>query len=73
MVKGFACLNDGVIDIRTVQNTEIGAMVNGLVLHAGYTPLRSTTDDMIRKLFNKLCEVPFGLVIVPVVVIVNTN
>jgi hypothetical protein len=72
MVKGFACLNDGVIDIRTVQNTEIGAMVNGLVLHAGYTPLRSTADDMIRKLFTKLCE-PSGLVIVPVVVTVDTN
>lgn len=73
MAKGFACMKDGEIDIRTVQHSEVGAMVNGLVLYGVGLPLRSMPDDAVRELFRAKVEETFDVHCVPVVVAVDAN
>lgn len=48
---GWCVVVNGEIDVGTVQSTEIGAMVNGLVLHRDLVVRRDMPDDQIRQLW----------------------
>jgi hypothetical protein len=72
MVRGFACVKDGEIDIRTVQHSEVGAMVNGLVLFAHVLPTRGMSDGQVKTMWKDECD-PKGIHVVPVKVVVDGN
>ena len=72
MTKGFACMVDGVIDIRSVMDTEIGAMVNGIVNYGGMLVPRGAPDDAVREFWNNL-KGKYKAEVVPVIVAVDTN
>jgi hypothetical protein len=48
---GFAIVTDGVIDVRTVSPTKVGAMVNWLY-RLGMRPLDSWSDEYVETVFN---------------------
>ena len=48
---GFAIVTDGVIDVRTVSPTKVGAMVNWLY-RAGVFPYAWWSDEEIEGAFN---------------------
>lgn len=49
--RGWAVVDRGRIDVRTVQHSRIGAMVNWLVVHVGITVRDGTPDGMIEEMF----------------------
>jgi hypothetical protein len=48
---GFAIVTDGVIDVRTVSPSKIGAMVNWLYSE-GVRPLDWWSDEQVEEVFN---------------------
>jgi hypothetical protein len=50
---GYAIVgSDGVIDIRTVQDSRVGAIVNALV-YDGYLVTRGTSETAIERVWNE--------------------
>lgn len=50
-MSAWAIVVDGEIDIRTVAPTDIGAMVNWLVVSAGAIIQQGVTDENVRLWF----------------------
>lgn len=49
--RGWAVVDQGKIDVRTVQHSRIGAIVNWLVVGCGVRVLDRTPDAMIEEMF----------------------
>lgn len=64
MVYGYAAQKDGIIDMKTVSDTQIAAMVNWLCVD-GVLVLRGTADERVREIW---AEHRRGFEIVPVIV-----
>lgn len=64
MVHGYAAQKDGFIDIKTVSDTQIAAMVNWLCCD-GVLIRRGTTDNRVREIWEDSRR---GFEIVPVIV-----
>jgi hypothetical protein len=64
MVHGYAAQKDGFIDIKTVSDTQIAAMVNWLCCD-GVLVLRGTPDERVREIWEDNRR---GTEIVPVII-----
>lgn len=53
-VTAWAIVVDGKIDVRTVSETDVGAMVNWLCATAGVLIQRGVPDDLVRSAFAKM-------------------
>lgn len=66
---GYAVMTNGFIDVRTIQGSPIGAMVNWLFCSANILPLRSMSDDEVRELYEKaVAESDLEVVVTKVVI-----
>jgi hypothetical protein len=49
--RGWAIKDGEGINVRTVQDSRIGAMVNWLAVGAGINVMRGTSDEMVEEVF----------------------
>lgn len=70
---GYAVMTNGFIDVRTIQGSPVGAMVNWLFCNADILPLRRMPDDEIRELYEKaVAESDLEVVLTKVIITQDT-
>lgn len=70
--KGFAVLYNGNIEVSTISSTEIGAMVNWLVVHRKIAIRWGTDEKAIKECWDTLTD-SITEVVVPVSIIVDKH
>lgn len=72
VAQGYAIVEKGGLMVATISPTDIGAMVNWLVVSAGILVTNATTDDQVRAWFQAEA-LPRGASLVPVTIALDPS